>query len=97
MTESPNPGNYWKVLKHMLKKEGNESVTNCNQLKLLAADGKNYRLRISHLIKPYKHKQQYREGNQRRAPIAEERQRNPDDRHQTDGHAYVYYKVHKHD
>ena len=31
--------NYWKVLKHRLKKEGNETVTNCNQLKLLAADG----------------------------------------------------------
>ena len=26
--------------KHRLKKEGNETVTNCNQLKLLAADGK---------------------------------------------------------
>ena len=32
--------NYWKVLKHRLKKEGNETVTNCNQLKLRAADGK---------------------------------------------------------
>ena len=32
--------NYWKVLKHRLKKEGNETVTNCNQLKLLATDGK---------------------------------------------------------
>ena len=31
--------NYWKVLKHRLKKEGNESVTNCNQLKLRASDG----------------------------------------------------------
>jgi hypothetical protein len=27
--------NYWKVLKHRLIKEGNESVTNCNQLKLV--------------------------------------------------------------
>ena len=35
--------NYWKVLKHRLKKEGNEMVTNCNQLKLKAQDGK-YRL-----------------------------------------------------
>ena len=26
--------NYWKVLKHRLIEEGNESVTNCNQLKL---------------------------------------------------------------
>jgi len=32
--------NYWKVLKHRLKKEGNQTVTNCNQLKLLAPDGK---------------------------------------------------------
>lgn len=32
--------NYWKVLKHRLIKEGNETVTNCNQLKMLANDGK---------------------------------------------------------
>jgi len=32
--------NYWKVLKFRLLKEGNETVTNCNQLKLLAEDGK---------------------------------------------------------
>ena len=32
--------NYWKVLKFRLVKEGNESVTNCNQLKMLANDGK---------------------------------------------------------
>jgi len=32
--------NYWKVLKHRLKKEGNETVTNCNQLKLKSEDGK---------------------------------------------------------
>ena len=32
--------NYWKVLKHRLLKEGNETVTNCNQLKMLAPDGK---------------------------------------------------------
>lgn len=40
MTDSPDPNNYWKVLKNRLKKEGNETVTNCNRLKLLAADGK---------------------------------------------------------
>ena len=33
--------NYWKVLKNRLIKEGNETVTNCNQLKLTAKDGKN--------------------------------------------------------
>ena len=42
LSESDNPHNYWKVLKHRLKKEGNESVTNCNQLKLKAKDGKYY-------------------------------------------------------
>ncbi len=34
--------NYWKVLKNRLNKEGSQLVTNCNQLKLLAADGKKY-------------------------------------------------------
>lgn len=34
--------NYWKVLKNRLKKEGSESVTKCNRLKMVAADGKNY-------------------------------------------------------
>ncbi len=34
--------NYWKVLKNRLKKEGSESVTNCNQLKMASADGKMY-------------------------------------------------------
>jgi hypothetical protein len=34
--------NYWKVLKNRLRKEGSESVTKCNRLKLPAADGKSY-------------------------------------------------------
>src|SRR4030066_550756 len=34
--------NYWKVLKNRLKKEGSESVTRCNRLKMEAADGKKY-------------------------------------------------------
>ena len=42
LTESDNPRNYWKVLKHRLKQEGNELVTNCNQLKLKSSDGKYY-------------------------------------------------------
>ena len=43
LTESPNPGNYWKVLKKRLRQEGNELVTNCNQLKLKSPkDGKRY-------------------------------------------------------
>lgn len=40
LTDSPNPRNYWKVLKHRLLKEGNQTVTNCNQLKLRAEDGR---------------------------------------------------------
>lgn len=40
LTESPNPQTYWRVLKKRLKDEGNETVTNCNALKMLAADGK---------------------------------------------------------
>lgn len=42
LTDSPDPRNYWKVLKHRLKKEGNQSVTNCNQLKMASSDGKFY-------------------------------------------------------
>ena len=40
LTDSADPRNYWKVLKHRLTAEGNETVTNCNQLKLRATDGK---------------------------------------------------------
>ncbi len=40
LTESPNPSTYWRVLKKRLRDEGNETVTNCNGLKLPAADGK---------------------------------------------------------
>ena len=43
LTDSPNPNNYWKVLKKRLKDEGNQSVTFCNQLKLKSPkDGKRY-------------------------------------------------------
>ena len=45
LTDQETPrgaGTYWKVLKSRLKQEGNEMVTNCNQLKLEAADGKKY-------------------------------------------------------
>ena len=43
LTYSANPQTYWRVLKKRLKDEGNETVTNCDQLKLKAQDGK-YRL-----------------------------------------------------
>jgi len=47
LTDSPNPNNYWKVLKNRLKKEGNESVTNCNQLKMQSSDGKFYKTDVT--------------------------------------------------
>ncbi len=40
LTESGNPHVYWRVLKNRLKKEGNESVTTCNALRMRASDGK---------------------------------------------------------
>jgi len=40
LSESKNPSTYWRVLKKRLKQEGNETVTNCNRLKMPAADGK---------------------------------------------------------
>lgn len=47
LSDSPNPNNYWKVLKHRLNKEGSELVTNCNQLKLQSADGKFYKTDVA--------------------------------------------------
>ena len=41
LTESENPRHYWTILKGRLKDEGNETVTNCDQLKITAHDGKN--------------------------------------------------------
>ena len=44
LTDSPdyNTGRkYWNKLKQRLKEEGSELVTNCHQLKMRAADGKN--------------------------------------------------------
>lgn len=40
LTESKEPAAYWRKLKQRLKKEGNESVTNCHGLKMLSQDGK---------------------------------------------------------
>ena len=42
LTDSPNPRKYWSVLKTRLKVEGSQLTTNCSQLKMKAADGKNY-------------------------------------------------------
>lgn len=40
LTQSINPQAYRRKLKERLKKEGNETVTNCHGLKMKAADGK---------------------------------------------------------
>ena len=40
LTESKDPTSYWRKLKQRLKGEGNETVTNCHGLKMMAADGK---------------------------------------------------------
>ena len=42
LTDSPSPRKYWSVLKTRLKKEGSELTTNCSQLKMQSADGKQY-------------------------------------------------------
>lgn len=40
LTDSVNPGAYWRKFKERLKKEGNQTVTNCHAFKMRAADGK---------------------------------------------------------
>ncbi len=40
LTDSKNPQTYWRVLKKRLLDEGNETVTNCNGLKMRSIDGK---------------------------------------------------------
>lgn len=40
LSESVNPAAYWRKLKERLRKEGNQTVTNCHALKMRAADGK---------------------------------------------------------
>lgn len=47
LTDSKDPATYWRVLKNRLKKEGNQTVTNCNALKLQAADGKMRRFDVA--------------------------------------------------
>lgn len=40
LTGSVDPGAYWRKLKERLKKEGNQTVTDCHGLKMTAADGR---------------------------------------------------------
>jgi len=47
LTNSKNPKSYWSTLKQRLKKEGDELVTNCDQLKMLSSDGKKYKTDVA--------------------------------------------------
>ena len=49
LTESVDGRKYWNKLKQRLTEEGSESVTNCHQLKLVAADGKRYNTDVADL------------------------------------------------
>lgn len=49
LTDSVDGRKYWNKLKQRLKAEGNELVTNCHQLKLLASDGKKYKTDVADL------------------------------------------------
>lgn len=49
LTDSVDGRKYWNKLKQRLKAEGNESVTNCHQLKLPASDGKKYKTDVADL------------------------------------------------
>ena len=40
LTNSTDPSHYWRMLKHRMIKEGNQTVTNCDTFKFLAKDGK---------------------------------------------------------
>ena len=47
LTNSVDPTAYWRKLKQRLKEEGNETVTNCHALKMIAKDGK---LRLTDVV-----------------------------------------------
>ncbi len=47
LTDSVDANAYWRKLKQRLKEEGNETVTNCHGLKMLALDGK---MRMTYII-----------------------------------------------
>ena len=52
LTDSVDSRKYWNKLKQRLKEEGNETVTNCHQLKLVAEDGKKRLTDVALLPKP---------------------------------------------
>ena len=54
LTGSKDPQAYWRKLKQRLKEEGNETVTNCHQLKMKAADGKMRLTDVAPKAEPFK-------------------------------------------
>jgi hypothetical protein len=60
LTESIDVASYWRKLKQRLRDEGNETVTNCHGLKMLAADGKMWLIQSNCfvLFNPYLHPRQ---------------------------------------
>ena len=53
LTDSKDPQAYWRKLKQRLKKEGNETVTNCHSLKMRASDGKMRMTDVAVLSNPF--------------------------------------------
>jgi BRO family, N-terminal domain. len=49
LTESSDPQTYWRVMKKRLKDEGNQTVTNCNALKMIAKDGKKRKTDVANI------------------------------------------------
>ncbi len=56
LTDSADPGAYWRKLKERLKKEGNETVTNCHGLKMTAADGKQRMTDVADTVQLLRHR-----------------------------------------
>ena len=54
LVESKDNRKYWNKLKQRLKEEGNESVTNCHQLKLKARDGKYYKTDVCDIAEMFR-------------------------------------------
>ena len=53
LTDSKDPAAYWRKLKQRLKEEGNETVTNCHALKMLASDSKFRGRNTTKIFRPY--------------------------------------------
>lgn len=75
LTDSVDPGAYWRKLKERLKKEGNETVTNCHGLKMTAADGKQRMTDVANMEHGF---QGWRHHRRQRPPRPRNRERHED-------------------